>query len=165
MYLLVSGKPELSCIGMPILHSGSQPLYDFLASRKAFEEFVAEWESGKLPKSQWSHAAHVAIGASYAVQFPGAAFRRIRDGILRYNKAVGTLESDRSGYHETLTRLWSIVLANVTNSFSDHWEAARYAVEQLGEERDLHCLYYSFDVVRNAEARRTWIPPDLEGPY
>ncbi|MBV8550595.1 MAG: flavin reductase family protein [Acidobacteriaceae bacterium] len=142
-----------------------QPRYSFLASREAFQEFVAAWEAGTLPKSKWTHAGHVAIGASYAVRFRATAFERTRNGILRHNEAVGTSNTGHTGYHETLTRLWSIVLAKVSHAFSDPWDAACNAVEKLGEDRDLHYLYYSFDIVRNEEARRVWVPPDLEGPY
>jgi len=84
-------------------------------------------------------------------------------GIVRYNQASGTVDSS-SGYHETLTRFWSITVAKSINGHSDPYEAACKTVAVLGEDRDLHTLYYSFDVVRNSEARRTWVPPDLEGP-
>ena len=142
-----------------------RPHYDFIASREAFQQFVAAWEAGTLPKTQWTHAGHVAIGAYYAVCYPGAAFQLTKKGILRYNEAVGTANSDTSGYHETLTRFWANVLAKLADAVTDPWKAACEAVERFGEERDLHHLYYSFDVVRNTVARRTWVPPDLEGPY
>ena len=93
------------------------------------------------------------------------AFERTKNGILRYNEAIGTENSDTSGYHETLTRLWANVLAKLVAGCTDPWEAACEAVERFGEDRELHHLYYSFDVVRSTVARRTWVPPDLEGPY
>jgi flavin reductase (DIM6/NTAB) family NADH-FMN oxidoreductase RutF len=144
---------------------GFRPRYDFVSSREAFQEFVGAWETGTLPKIRWTHAGHVAIGAYYAVRYPDEAFERTKKGILRYNEAVGTENSDTSGYHETLTRLWANVLAKVVAGFADPWKAACEAVDRFGEDRDLHHLYYSFDVVRTTAARRTWVPPDLEGPY
>jgi flavin reductase (DIM6/NTAB) family NADH-FMN oxidoreductase RutF len=140
-----------------------RPNYRFMASRGAFEEFVAAWEAGTLPRAQWSHAAHVAIGAYYAVRYPATAFQRTKDGILRYNEAVGIANTETSGYHETLTRFWASVLAKLVERIADPWEAACTAVERLGEERDLHYLYYGFDVVRDTQARRIWVAPDLEG--
>ena len=139
--------------------------YAFLVSRAAFHDFLAAWETSTLPKNQWTHAAHVAVGAAYTVQFGDNAFEQIKKGILRYNETVGTVNTDSSGYHETLTRLWSIVLANVTQGMVDPWAAACRAVEIVGEERNLHRLYYSFDVVRARKARRIWVPPDLKGPF
>ena len=137
-----------------------RPAYDFAATRDGFEAFVHAWELGKLPKSHWSHAAHVAIGACYGVRHGIQALDRIREGILRYNAAAGTANTDTSGYHETLTRFWAEVLAKETRHFSDEWLAARHALAKYGEDRYLHSLYYSFDLLQSVEARRVWIPPD-----
>src|SRR5580698_7392010 len=41
-----------------------------LESREALDEFIARWEAGTLPKVQWTHAAHVAVGTYYAVCYP-----------------------------------------------------------------------------------------------
>ncbi len=135
--------------------------YPWLASAEAFQTFVAAWESGALPKPEWTHAAHVAVGACYAVRHGAAALDRTRDGIRRYNAAVGTANTDTSGYHETLTRFWAEVLAAAVAGDTDEWQAARKAVARYGEVRDLHVLHYRFDVVRSVEARRGWIAPDL----
>jgi hypothetical protein len=137
----------------------------FLVSREEFEKFVATWENGALPKDQWTHRAHVAIGACYSVRFRDTAFERIKNGILRHNAAVGTANTETSGYHETVTRLWAMVLGRVTEGISDPWEAACVAVGKFGDNRELHRLYYSFDVFADTEARRTWVAPDLQGPY
>ena len=32
------------------------------ANIEALENFIAQWEAGVLPKAQWTHAAHVAVG-------------------------------------------------------------------------------------------------------
>lgn len=147
--------------GLHALH----PQYDFITSPDALDKFVAAWEAGSLTKTCWNHAGHVAVGAHYAVRYPSNAFERTKSGILRYNQAVGTENSDVSGYHETLTRFWAEVLARFVKGIADPFEAAVKAVHKFGEDRDLHHLYYSFDVVRSTEARRAWIPPDLDGPY
>ena len=133
----------------------------FLSSRETFEAFVFAWESGTLPKSEWTHAAHVAIGSSYAVRFGDDAFARTRAGIIRYNESVGTINGDDSGYHETLTRFWSIILTNFVASYSDPYDAAHDAVAEFGHQRSFHTDFYSFDVVRDTAARKSWVPPDL----
>ena len=142
-----------------------RPRYDFVASRESLEEFMAAWEGGTLPKRQWTHAGHIAVGAYYAVRYPTSAFERTKSGILRYNQAVGIENSFTTGYHETLTQFWANLLGKFVSGFTDPWSAAFEAVETFGEERDLHHLYYSSDVVRNIQARREWIPPDMKGPY
>lgn len=137
--------------------------HPFLASDEAFQAFVAAWEQGTLPRAQWSHAAHVSIGACYTVRHGDGALAKVREGIRRYNDAVGTANTATSGYHETLTRFWTGVIAEAVAGFADERQAARHAVTVFGQDRDRPRRYYSFDVVRSVEARRTWIAPDLSG--
>lgn len=137
--------------------------YPFLASDTAFRDFVAAWEQGTLPREQWTHAAHVSIGACYVLRYDEAALARIREGILHYNTAVGTAKTDSSGYHETLTRFWAETIAAAVTGFDDERQAACRAVELFGDDRDRPRRFYSFDVVGSGEARRTWIAPDLAG--
>lgn len=139
--------------------------YRFLETEDSFHEFVAAWESGALPKVAWTHAAHVAMGACYVVRYGPAAVDELRLGIKRHNAAVGTQDTATSGYHETLTRFWAGVVSRLVAGFTDPWLAARHAVEKVGEDRGLHRLYYTFDVVADHGARARWVPPDLEGPY
>lgn len=142
--------------------SGPLPtLPDWLGSADAFAAFVAQWEQGTLPRPAWTHAAHVAVGACYAVRYGADALRHTREGIRRYNAAVGTANTDSSGYHETLTVFWTRVLSAAVAGESDEWRAACRAVRDFGEARDLHARYYGFDVVRSVKARRAWIEPDL----
>lgn len=142
-----------------------KPRYPFLETPDAFRRFVETWEEGALPKAAWSHAAHVAVGACYAIRYGADAMDHLRHGIKKHNAAVGTVDSSRNGYHETLTRFWFDLVSTVTAGAVDPWLAAFHAVERLGEERDLHRLYYSFDVVNDTRARATWVPPDLAGPF
>ena len=133
----------------------------FLESPQALDAFVAAWESCTLPKSEWTHAAHVAVCAYHAARSPATVLETMRDGIRRFNDAVGTPNTDSSGYHETLTRFWCMVILEAITGIADPWRAACVAVERFGERRDLHRSFYSFDVVRSVEARRAWIAPDL----
>jgi len=137
----------------------------FLDTRDSFAAFVQAWEAGELPKAAWTHAAHVAMGACYVVRYGSSAVDELRRGIKRHNAAVGTQDTATSGYHETLTCFWTAVVSRLVKDYSDPWIAARHAVEKVGRERDLHRLYYSFDVVRDERARASYVPPDLEGPY
>ena len=135
-------------------------IHEFLASREALAEFIGAWEAGVLPKARWTHAAHIAVGTYYAVCYPESALVKTRQGIIRYNEAVGTANTDTSGYHETLTCFWAALLARAAAGIDDPFEAVRRNVELYVENRNRQ-RYYSFDVVRSVEARRTWIPPDV----
>jgi flavin reductase ActVB len=141
--------------------------YPFLESERKLEEFLQQWESGTLPRGSWTHGAHVAVAAYYAFDYPlETAFQMTRSGILHFNVCVGTANTEDSGYHETLTRFWAGVVGRFVRSgqFPSRLEAVRDAVRKFGEDRDRHHLYYSFDVVRDRQARREWTQPDREPP-
>src|SRR5438270_9912037 len=141
------------------------PLPPYLLSGDVLDDFVSQWERTVLPKAEWTHSAHIAVGAYYVVRYGASAFDQMKTGLLRYAAAVGIHNTDTSGYHETLTRLWIEILARTVGTYSDPLEAARFAVLTFGDFRDLPRLYYSFDVTLSIAARRAWVPPDLSGPY
>ncbi len=71
------------------------------------ESFVRDFERGTLPKARWTHEAHLLMGLWYLSRHaPSQALAEMRARIRAYNDAVGTLNSDSGGYHETLTRLY-----------------------------------------------------------
>jgi hypothetical protein len=124
---------------------------------------VQAFEAGALPKPEWTHAAHVAMGAHYVFLLGEAdALSTMRLRVRAYNEAVGTINSTSSGYHETLTRFWIAVLARLyeVHPTERELECVQRAVALYGGRRDLHGAYYNFDVVKSVEARRDWVAPD-----
>lgn len=137
--------------------------YPFLESEAALDDFIERWKLGTLPKSSWTHGAHVAVAAYLAFDHgPEEALDLTRVGILHFNTCVGTPNTEDSGYHETLTRFWSGQVRNLVRGgrFASRLEAVRQAIQLFGEDRDRHRLYYSLDVVRDRRARREWVAPD-----
>jgi len=147
-----------------LFRDGRSPLrYPFLESEAALDDFISGWRTGTLPKSNWNHAAHVAVAAYLAFDHPPQeALDLTRTGIVHFNTCVGTPNTEDNGYHETLTRFWSSEVGDIVRGrrFGSRLEAVRHAVELFGEDRDRHRLFYSFDVVRDRRARREWVPPD-----
>src|SRR4051794_13610741 len=77
------------------------------ATLQEFETFLRDFESLRLPKPSWTHHAHLAVGLWYLSHHsPDDALSIVRKRIRAYNEAVGTPNTDSSGYHETLTRLF-----------------------------------------------------------
>src|SRR6266404_592301 len=73
----------------------SQEAFSLLESEASLQRFVGAWKSGKLPKSAWSHAAHVAMAAYFAFDHAaGATFAIMKAGILHHNTSVGTPNSE-----------------------------------------------------------------------
>ena len=60
-----------------------------------------------LPKSAWTHEAHLAACAWLLLERPDVVPERDLPGIIRaYNVAVGRVNDATQGYHETLTQLY-----------------------------------------------------------
>jgi hypothetical protein len=139
---------------------------DFLETEDTLTDFLESFERGTWPKSAWNHAAHVAVAACYLIEHPHEdAAGHMRRGIRHYNQCVGTINSDHSGYHETITLFWLAVVKARLQDLADNLprvEAVRLLVSELAPRRDLFREYYSFDVVRSVEARRSWIAPDVK---
>ena len=130
------------------------------------EALVAAFLARTLPKVAWTHVAHLRVGLWHVRRFgEEAALARLRDGIRAYNEAVGTANTDSSGYHETLTVFYVRVIADFLDrepaaaSGDEVQEAALIAARGA---RALPLEYYSRDRLFSVEARRGWVPPDLK---
>jgi len=137
---------------------------EHLATLEAFDSFLAGFESGTLPKPEWTHGAHVATAANYLFESNAETILPLmRSRISAYNLAVGGANTETSGYHETLTRFWLLIVEELLRQRrpASRLEAARVAVAVFGQARTLHTLYYSGDVVKDSAARREWRAPDL----
>src|SRR5258708_32458094 len=81
--------------------------YRFLESEEALGDFLECFERGTWPKPEWTHAAHIAVAGGYLIDYSDEdAAERARCDIQHYNQCVGTINSDHSGSHETLTLFW-----------------------------------------------------------
>jgi len=87
----------------------------------------------------------------------------MRTRISAFNESVGGANTATSGYHETLTHFWLLIVAELLRQRqpSSRLEAAQQAVAVFGQARTLHTLYYSGDVVQDSAARQSWRTPDL----
>jgi hypothetical protein len=141
--------------------------HPFAESTETLEKFVLDWERGTLPKTQWTHGAHVGVAAYFACDYASAALVQImRLGIRHYNLASGGANTEDHGYHETLTRFWAEAVGSFVREgrFVSRLEAVRNTLVRFGERSDYYRSFYSFDVVQDREARRAWVSPDREVP-
>ena len=64
-----------------------------------------------LPKADWTHHAHLRAGLWHVLEHgPFEAMERLRARICAYNESVGTANTDTSGYHETITRFYVVII-------------------------------------------------------
>lgn len=133
----------------------------YLESAASFAVFLAEFDAGRIPRTEWNHAAHLAFAAA-AIQ-AGEGMEEIRARILRYAAAQGIESTPDSGYHETLTRFWVDRLAALTAAMgrgATPFDAARAAVAAFAHRPRLFDGYYTYDLVTSREARALYLPPD-----
>ena len=118
-----------------------------------------------LPNSAWSHRAHLTAALWHLRQSPPLeALTAMRDGIKRYNRSVGTIDTPTNGYHETITIFYVRVIASYereldpTRGFA---VAANVLFDRFGD-RNLPYRHYTKERLMSVEARARWVEPDLE---
>lgn len=117
-----------------------------------------------LPKSEWTHEAHLRVGLWHVVKFGQAdALVHLRSRIRRFNESIGGVNSDSSGYHETITSFYvqqiALFLAR-SNLDCSLEELAKDLIMQF-QNQDLILRYWKKSTLFSVTARREWVPPDL----
>lgn len=132
------------------------------------EYIVAEFRSGNMTREQFSHRAHLCVGL-YHLSNPwlndeASAAQTVRDAILAFNEKVGAVQTETSGYHETITLFYVRIIRhfladrNPSESFNDLGEAL---VAEWGDPK-LPLNYWSKERLMSWDARRSWVEPDLK---
>lgn len=130
-------------------------------SEAALASLVRRFQNATLPKSEWTHAAHLAVGAWHVAQYgPVEALKRLRAAIVSLNEAHGTANTDTSGYHETITCAYVMLFAALAQDGSAAAVQAILASPLAAREALLG--YYSRERLMSASARRKWVEPDLQ---
>src|SRR5215475_3892049 len=76
------------------------------------DELWHAFHAATLPVAQWNHAAHLRVAWLHLARHElDEAHLRMRVGIIRLNAAHGLVETAERGYHETLTRVWLVLVA------------------------------------------------------
>ncbi len=90
------------------------------------------------------------------------ALSRIRSGIRALNHANQVVDTDTSGYHETVTVAWARLIQSTmqahgaNSSFSEFVSANPHLLQ-----KSLLRLYYSRDRILSPNAKSTFVDPDL----
>jgi hypothetical protein len=134
-------------------------------SESRTERTVAAFLACTLPRAEWTHHAHLRVGTWHVVKYgAAAALPLLRERISRYNESVGTVNSDDSGYHETVTAFYvkaiaaTIVDCGPAMNIDD---LAAWVIERIGA-KEYPLRYYSKERLFSADARRRWVTPDLQ---
>jgi hypothetical protein len=116
-----------------------------------------------LPKPEWTHAAHVAAAAHIISARPDLVAERDMPGLIRrYNLACGTANTDKGGYHHSIT-LASIAAVRAGLALAPAGDlAAQFAWLWAGMLGDKHwpTRFWHHDTLFSVPARRGWLAPD-----
>jgi hypothetical protein len=132
---------------------------------RALEDLVAAFRARTLTHAEWTHAAHLAVGAWHVHQLGAAgALERLRAAIPRLNERHGTPNSPTSGYHETITAAFVRLLDEGLATFAPGVPLERrievLLAGPLGASRVL-LAFWSRERLMSPHARAEWVPPDL----
>ena len=127
---------------------------------------VQQFVACTLPRTEWTHPAHLTIALWYLSQFaePEATVC-IRTGIQRYNCCHGIETTKNSGYHETLTLFWVFIARRFLAAANPNASVSALVNDFIltyGEQKSLFREYYSDGLLMSWKARQTWVAPDLK---
>ena len=118
-----------------------------------------------LPRAEWTHEAHLAATTWLLTSRPDVAIDAELPGLIRrYNESVGGVNSDREGYHETITRVFlhgvRLFLTEADPSKPLH-ELVNELLRSPKGRRDWPLGFYSSERLFSVEARREFVTPDV----
>jgi hypothetical protein len=129
------------------------------------EDLAARFRACAIPFEEWTHTAHLRVGAWHVERFGAeGALPLLRQGIRKLNAHHGTPNSTTRGYHETVTVAYVRLIAELLPSLGAHVPLAnRVATLVAGPvgQRDILLRFWSRDALMSARARAEWVPPDL----
>lgn len=113
-----------------------------------------------LATTEFHHRDHltVAVVYLYSSDFT-AALDRMRSSLLRFVAHHGG-----SRYHETLSRFWMVQVQRHLDRSVCLQESVRRVIDAL-PDKNLVKQYYSAQLLGSAEAKETWVEPDLATLY
>ena len=126
---------------------------------------VARFRSQTLPKSEWTHEAHLVVALWHLLEYGDvhSALCQLRAGIILHNRSVGTKNTESSGYHETITVFWMKQIGE----FIEQQDSREFdlLVERLLREtpftrKDYILQFYSKDTLKSSKARSLYTAPE-----
>ena len=123
------------------------------------------FRAARLPRAQWTHLAHLRVGAWHVHHFGATeALVRLRHGIRALNVANGVANTPTDGYHETITAAYVRLIAEYLAA-GDPAPSLEHKVERMRAgpmaDRKLLLRFWSQETLMSPAARATWVPPDL----
>lgn len=117
-----------------------------------------------LARADWTHEAHLAACHWIVAERPDIdPDRDLRSIISGYNAAVGGVNDDTQGYHETITRCFVHAVRLHLATMPDGTLTERVNALLLSPfgRRNWPLGFYDRETLLSTAARREFVPPDL----
>jgi hypothetical protein len=126
------------------------------------DELWRAFNTAALPMRGWTHREHLRIAWLFLSRHSlDEAHVLMRVGIIRLNAVHGVVETPSRGYHDTLTRVWLVLIASLrrTTDAASSTAFIDACAGSLGKDAALR--HYSRDRLWSVRARASFIEPDL----
>jgi hypothetical protein len=127
--------------------------------------FAARFTAMTLAKEEWTHAAHLTVGAWHVDQHGAAeALLLLRERIRRLNESHGNVNTTTAGYHETITAAYVTLIAAYLDACPPGLPLSTRVERLLASPlaaRDMLLAFYSRERLMSRDARAQWVEPDL----
>jgi hypothetical protein len=116
-----------------------------------------------LPKTAWTHAAHLAAALWLLKHRDLLAMCEMPPLIVAYNEATGVANTDTGGYHETITQASLRAAHSWLQNRPDAPlnEVLRAMLAAPIGRSDWLFSYWSKPLLFSVTARKSWVEPDL----
>lgn len=129
------------------------------------ESLVRAFENCTLPRSCWTHQAHLTVALWYLTHFSAVeAIGLICDRIRKYNTAIGIENTNNSGYHQTITLFWVRLILSYLIREIEVYSFVDLANNLINTYNNPELIFecYSHNLLLSCEARTSWVEPDIK---
>ncbi len=130
-------------------------------TEKEILDIVRGFESGTLPRNEFSHSSHLIVALYYVRGMPVEdAIDKMRVGLMNHLRHAGVDFSKEMPYHETLTVFWTRTVADFVKSKNGAplLEIANELINRFDKEYPL--TFYSREVLFSDKARAEFVAHD-----
>ena len=135
----------------------------YLSEKNEVLNLVHSFEQKTLPVHKWNHFNHLIVATYYLRKYGlDNAYVQLKQNIISYNEAIGIPNTDKSGYHETITFFWlKWIYFNVLDQNRNNQPLLEVCNLMITFNRNLILGFYSSEVIKSSSARTQWVEPDL----
>lgn len=141
--------------------------YVMPSTQKEFDYIVERFRNRTLPVAEWTHEAHLITGLWHVAQLGyEKALIEMRHNIPIYNESTGGMNTDSSGYHDTLTVFWVWLLDKFWTRHSiggrPFEEVCNAFLHSKYAQRSNALIFYTREHLFSKEARLGYVAPDIQ---